>query len=304
MAKKRIGFSEFLHQRRYALRRNWKQILANAYLSRATLHRIRNYDPHEPIAEVNSLRALAHALKFNSWADLVAAFDKGDPHAGLEAPDEAAPASWAAEQVVEVKPATETVGDDPVDEDPVVILSKALNLTPTELVRRLNSGTGPPAGTPPAEPPRPRLPTSLRMDLRQPARLLPHFVSGVAASKRVEKLEEQDEESKLPASIEDARAFSIPVDGNCQEPVWKDGDVVIFSFDAFDREGILPGKSYYLAFTDGSTTFKRVFLDDSDPEVYILRCWNTAKYPDERRVHFSEVVRIARAMSKQVTPEE
>jgi len=142
------------------------------------------------------------------------------------------------------------------------------------------------------------------MDLRRPARLVPHFTSGVAASKRVEKLEDEQEESKLPASIEDARVFSIPVDGDCQEPVWKNGDVVVFSFDAFDREGILPGKSYYLAFTDGSTTFKRVFLDDNDPEVYILRCWNTAKFPDELRVHYSEVVRIARAISKQVVPEE
>ena len=303
MAKKRVGFSEFLHQRRYALGHNWKRILSDAYLSRATLHRIRNYDPHEPMAEVNSLRALAHALKFNSWADLVAAFDKGDPRAGLEAQGERVQLPWPAAPVVEAKSPVEPADDEPGREDAVVTLSKALNLTPTELVRRLNVGTTLPAAAP-APPPRPRLPTSLRMDLRQPARLLPHFVSGVAASKRVEKLEEQDEESKLPASIEDARAFSIPVDGDCQEPVWKDGDVIIFSFDAFDREGILPGKSYYLAFTDGSTTFKRVFLDDTDPEVYILRCWNTAKYPDERRVHFSEVVRIARALSKQVTPEE
>ena len=116
---------------------------------------------------------------------------------------------------------------------------------------------------------------------------------------RVEKLEEQD---GLPAGIEDARAFSIPVDGDCQEPVWKHGDVVVFSFDAFDREGILPGKSYYVAFTDGSTTFKRVFPDPNDPESYILQCYNP-KYPGERRVHFSEVVRIARAITKQVSPE-
>ena len=298
MAKKRVGFSEFLHQRRCALRMKWKDILVDAYLSRATLHRIRNYDPHHPMAEVNSLRALAHALRFKSWDELVAAFEKGDPHAGLEEQNDLPQPPPPVEPVIEAKPS-----EEPVHEDAVVTLSKALNLTPTELVRRLNIATAAPAAPPPPAP-RPRLPTSLRMDLRQPARLLPHFVSGVAASKLVEKLEEPDEESKLPASIEDARAFSVPVDGDCQEPVWKHGDVVIFSFDAFDREGILPGKSYYLAFTDGSTTFKRVFLDDNDPEVYILRCWNTAKYPDERRVHFSEVVRIARAVTKQVTPEE
>ena len=35
-------------------------------------------------------------------------------------------------------------------------------------------------------------------------------------------------------------------------------------FDAFEREGIIPGKSYYLAFTDGSTTFKRVFFESGN----------------------------------------
>lgn len=294
MAKKREGFSEFLHRRRYAMRLKWKQILDDAYLSRATLHRIRNYDPQHPIAETNSLRALAHALRFKSWDDLVAAYEKGDPTVGLDEPQSTLPAE---PEEPRTEPDAEEGTESAPAEDPVVTLSKALNLTPTELVRRLNI-----AGGAPAE--RPRLPSSLRMDLRRPARLLPHFVSGVAASKRVEKLEDENEDSKLPVSIEDARAFSIPVDGDCQEPVWKNGDVVVFSFDAFDREGILPGKSYYLAFTDGSTTFKRVFLDDTDPEVYILRCWNTGKYPDERRVHFSEVVRIARAISKQVVPEE
>ena len=297
MAKKRVGFSEFLHRRRNVLGRRWKDILTDAYLSRATLHRIRNYDPRHPIAEANSQRALAHALKFNSWAELVRAYEKGDPTAGLEPPNGAPPPLPPAS----VAEPAEREEEPPVGEDAVVTLSKALNLTPTELVRRLNlSATSTPATAAPA----PRLPSSLRIDLRRPARLVPHFVSGVAASKRVEKVEDEDEESKLPVSIEDARAFSVPVDGDCQEPVWNNGDVVVFSFDAFDREGILPGKSYYLAFVDGSTTFKRVFLDDNDPEVYILRCWNTRKYPAERRVHFNEVVRIARAMSKQVTPEE
>ena len=134
--------------------------------------------------------------------------------------------------------------------------------------------------------------------------MVPHFVSGVAASKLVEKIEDEDPESRRPADTIDDRAFTIPVDGDCQEPVWNDGDVVLFSYDAYEREGILPGKSYYLAFTDGSTTFKRVFVDPKDPHVYVLRCWNTRKYPAERRVHFTEVVRIARAVAKQVMPVE
>jgi hypothetical protein len=113
----------------------------------------------------------------------------------------------------------------------------------------------------------------------------------------------QDDQSPEPFDVSDVRVFTIPVDGDCQEPVWKNGEIVVFSFDAFDREGIINGHSYYLAFTDNSTTFKRVFLDPADPDVYVLQCWNTAKYPQQKRVHFNEVVRIARAISKVVVPD-
>jgi hypothetical protein len=277
MAMKRSGFSEFLHRRRGALGRSWKDILSAAYLSRATLHRIRHGDPHHPIAEVDSLRSLAHSLGFNDWAALIAAFDADDVGAGIDS---------AGRVTLPNVPGQK--------EDAVVSLSKALNLTPTELVRRLAGGVSSEG----------ELPSAIRTSDMRPARMVPHFTSGVAASRRVEKLEDEDFESRQPAASEDFRAFTIPVDGDCQEPVWNNGEIVLFSFDAYDREGILPGKSYYLAFTDGSTTFKRVFLDPNDPEVYILRCWNTRKFPNERRVHFSEVVRIARAVSKQVVPLE
>jgi len=74
MSMHREGFSEFLHLRRIAVGKRWKRILSDAYLSRATLHRIRHGDPHNPIAEVDSLRSLSNALEFASWADLIAAF--------------------------------------------------------------------------------------------------------------------------------------------------------------------------------------------------------------------------------------
>jgi hypothetical protein len=283
MAIDRNRFSRFLHERRLALRKAWKQILSDAYLSRATLHRIRHGNPHHPIAEVDSLRALAHALQFGSWGELVAAYDSGDVKAGLE--------QGNANSLSPPDVAVEGPG-----EDALLSLSKALHLTPTELVRRLALG-GSGAGEN-------DLPAGLRTKELQPAKFVPHFASGVAASRRVEKLEEEDFDSRRPVSIDDYRVFTVPVDGDCQDPVWKNGEIVLFSFDAYDREGILPGKSYYLAFTDGSTTFKRVFIDPDDPEIYILRCWNAARYPAERRVHFSEVVRIARAISKQVVPEE
>jgi transcriptional regulator with XRE-family HTH domain len=152
----------------------------------------------------------------------------------------------------------------------------------------------------------PQFPTSpIGLDLRRArtARVLPEFRIGVAASRRVDKFSEYPDANRLTAS-NDRRAFAAPVDGDCQHPKWKHGEIVVFSFEAVEREGILPGKSYYLAFADGSTTFKRVFKDEADPEVYILRCWNRKKYPDDRRVHSGEVVRIARAVSKQIVVDE
>ena len=287
MAKQRTGFSDFLHRRRLALGNKWKDVLSQAYLSRATLHRIRHTDPYHPIAEVDSLRSLANALQFDSWDELVAAFERQDTQAGLQASSER-----------EASGAPPRRG--PQNEDALITLSKALRLTPTELARRL---AVPPPSSMSGSSDEP-FPGGLRLSEMRQARTVPHFVSGVAANRLVEKLEEEDHESRQSAATEDLRAFTIPVDGDCQEPVWHDGDIVLFSFDAYDREGIIPGKSYYLAFIDGSTTFKRVFLDPQDRDVYLLRCWNGAKYPGERRVPTDEVVRIARAISKQIAPEE
>lgn len=296
MPIQRSGFSEFLHKRRLALRQNWKEVISNAYMSRATLHRIRHGDPHHPIAEVDSLRALAHALKFRDWAEMVAAYDANDLKKNLTEPPPPPIPMPGGPTGVDPAGAAPVAAEPRPKEDAILSLSKALNVSPTELVRRLAIAG---AGKGPSD-----FPSAIRSHELRPARNVAHFTSGVAASKRVEKLEDEDFESRMPVGTEDLRVFTIPVDGDCQQPVWNDGDIVLFSFDAFEREGILPGKSYYLAFTDGSTTFKRVFLDKHDPEVYILRCWNNRKYPTQRRVHFSEVVRIARAISKQVVPTE
>ncbi|HEX4125672.1 MAG TPA: XRE family transcriptional regulator [Tepidisphaeraceae bacterium] len=150
----------------------------------------------------------------------------------------------------------------------------------------------------------PPTPPGLHLHLRRPARAVPEFPIGIAASQRVEKLAADHSDTFRMVDTEDIRVFTAPVDGDCMSPVWNDRETVIFSYDAFDREGILPGRSYYLAFTDGTSTFKRLFPDAEDADVYRLTCWNAAKYPQIRRVHYSEVVRIARAVSKVIVPEE
>jgi transcriptional regulator with XRE-family HTH domain len=146
-------------------------------------------------------------------------------------------------------------------------------------------------------------PIGLDMGRARSARAVPEFQIGVAASRRVDKLADYPDANRLVATS-DRRAFSAPVDGDCQYPKWKHGELIVFSYDAVEREGVLAGRSYYLAFIDGSTTFKRVFVDERDPETYILRCWNRKKYPMDQRVHRDEIVRIARAISKQVAVDE
>ncbi|MGA3066077.1 MAG: helix-turn-helix domain-containing protein [Tepidisphaeraceae bacterium] len=147
------------------------------------------------------------------------------------------------------------------------------------------------------------LPPGIDVTRQRPARTLPEFAIGIAASRRVDKLADYPDANRLAATA-DRRAFSAPVDGDCQNPKWRDGEIVIFSYDAVEREGILPGSSYYVAFTDGSTTFKRLFPDEQDPEQFVLRCWNRKKYPNDQRVHRDEIVRIAKAVSKQVIVDE
>jgi len=193
-------------------------------------------------------------------------------------------------------------------------LATALHMELPMLMSELAAPVIPPAYQPPApqsplnagERPVPiagELPNGLNLKRAQLARVVPEYRTGVAASRRVEKVADRPDANRL-AITHDRRPFSAPVDGDCQDPKWKHGELVIFSFDAYEREGILAGKSYYLAFADGSTTFKRVFLDERDPDVLILRCWNRQKYPRDQRVHRDEIVRVARAISKQVLVDE
>lgn len=149
----------------------------------------------------------------------------------------------------------------------------------------------------------PDMPIGLNLRMRRPAQIVPEFQIGIAASRRVEKIAEHPDAHRPIHSL-DRRAFTVVVDGDCMTPKWKNGEIVVFSFDAVEREGLIPGRSYYLQFADGTSTFKRVFLDENDPEIRVLRCWNVKKYPQEWKVHVDEVVRIARAISKVVVPDE
>jgi hypothetical protein len=77
--------------------------------------------------------------------------------------------------------------------------------------------------------------------------------------------------------------------------------MVVFSVDAAEREGIMEGRNYFIQFTEGETTFKRIFFDPVEANRLILRCWN-GKYPD-RLIERGSVQLLARAEYRLVRDE-
>ena len=86
------------------------------------------------------------------------------------------------------------------------------------------------------------------------------------------------------------------------EPKYRHGDVVIFSVDAVEREGILQGRNYFVQLDDGQNTFKRVFEDPAQPNALILRCWN--KRYAKRVIDRRSVRLLARAIYKLVPDDD
>jgi biotin operon repressor len=122
---------------------------------------------------------------------------------------------------------------------------------------------------------------------------------GVSAARTEDRASVDRGQIPVPAGA--SRRFAVVVDGDCMEPKYGNGDVVIFSVDAAEREGIIEGRNYFIQFTDGQNTFKRIFFEPTDVHWLILRCWN-ARYPD-RRVERSTVQLLARAEYRLVPDE-
>ncbi|MDB5294007.1 MAG: hypothetical protein JWL69_5248 [Phycisphaerales bacterium] len=125
-----------------------------------------------------------------------------------------------------------------------------------------------------------------------------HF-HGVSAARAEDRTAAHRGKATVPVGT--ARRFAVTVDGDCMEPKYHHGDVVLFSVDAAEREGIVEGKNYFLQFADGENTFKRIFLDPENRELLILRCWNEKYEP--RVVERSSVKLLARATHR-LTPDE
>lgn len=100
----------------------------------------------------------------------------------------------------------------------------------------------------------------------------------------------------LPAK--GSREFAVVVDGDCMEPVFSHGDIVVFSVDEAEKRGIVDGKSYFIRLDGEENTFKRIFIDTENLEQLILKPYNEKYSP--RIIMRSQVTLLAMAIRKLV----
>ena len=166
-------------------------------------------------------------------------------------------------------------------------LAELTRLTPAELRTRIGplSLTETSAGGPE------RQPASVSPGSRLKVADVERF-HGVSAARAEERA--QVSRGRIPVPASNERRFAAVVDGDCMEPRYCDGDVVVFSVDAAEGEGILEGKNYFIQFTDGENTFKRIFFDPEDSDRLVLHCWNP-RYPT-RTIEREQIALLARAV--------
>ena len=128
------------------------------------------------------------------------------------------------------------------------------------------------------------------------------IVNGVSASRFIDKTNLDYPpgiaDRYVPAPTDDPDAFALLVDGECMMPDYHPGEIVIFSPLEVERYGIIPGRDYAVQLdgqADHENTFKRVFLDEKDPEVLVLRCVNP-KFKSPGKIRRERVARLARAI--------
>ena len=183
-------------------------------------------------------------------------------------------------------------------------LATLFNVSPDDLRRRIGASSEPAeAGLHASVVDGPSMidstfPASLKPDSKKDVVEISHF-HGVSAAKIEHRSDAHRGRALVPAGSQ--RRFAVTVDGDCMEPEYRDGDVVVFSVDIAEREGIVDGKNYFVQFTDGENTFKRLFLDPENHELLILRRWNSRYSP--RVVEKSRVKLLARAVFRMMPDE-
>jgi transcriptional regulator with XRE-family HTH domain len=124
---------------------------------------------------------------------------------------------------------------------------------------------------------------------------VPHF--GRVSAVRTDLREPADHErgngefSDVPDAGVD---FTVSVDGQCMEPRYESGERVGCSIRRWEREGFVWGKDYWIRFTDGQTTLKRVRPDPRHKERFICAPVNPKAKPFSRRK--ADVEKAARVL--------
>jgi transcriptional regulator with XRE-family HTH domain len=176
-------------------------------------------------------------------------------------------------------------------------LAELAQVTPQQLRRRIGPGGDESAGDAEAIPFDFQPTALIRASARQVVDV--ERFHGVSAARPEDRAEV--ERGRIPVPAGAGRRFAAVVDGDCMEPRYRHGDVVVFSIDAAEKEGIVEGRNYFVQFADGENTFKRIFFDPENSERLVLRCWNT-KYP-QRKVSRSGIQILARAEFRLVPDE-
>ena len=128
------------------------------------------------------------------------------------------------------------------------------------------------------------------------------ILNGISASRFVEKTNFDYPpgfaDRYVPAPTDDPEAFAMIVDGDCMEPDYRRGELVIFSPLEVQRYGPQQGKDYAIQLDStgaNENSFKRLFLEKDDPTVFLFRCINP-KYKSTEKVKRDRIVRLARAI--------
>jgi|SRR5579862_2549993 len=184
-------------------------------------------------------------------------------------------------------------------------LAALLEIAPDELRRRIGTEAVEsamkraevivPSGAPLSGP---TFPIAIKPATRKDVAEISHYY-GVSAARIEDRTDAARGTAPVPAGAR--RRFAVTVDGDCMEPRYRDGDVVVFSIDAAEREGIVDGKNYFVQFTEGENTFKRLFLDPENRDLVILKCWNERYEP--KVVERSRIKLLARAVYR-LTPDD
>jgi transcriptional regulator with XRE-family HTH domain len=121
-------------------------------------------------------------------------------------------------------------------------------------------------------------------------RRVPHY-GGVSAVRADRREEPAADFSSVPDIGVD---FTVRVDGQCMEPRYDDGERVGCSIRRWEREGFVWGKDYWIRFSDGETTLKRVRPDPRNRDKFVCVPLNPKSKPFSRGK--SEVEKAARVL--------